>query len=173
MNNDLKYQLWVDNLVQTTLPFDLQRKIAELQPLTYEESKKFMDVILLAGQARQIGEHAEILSRIDRNLAAQVEMLNVVHSIRNTQRRSVLNDSEPKRTSECDRWCYDKWEELRDRRDLIEAPISKAKVFEFLCNLRVQRQYLKQHGIILPRHFSSAVDNGRKCPPIRLKSPWK
>ena len=101
------------------------------------------------------------------------ESQRMLTTIRNTQRRNALLTAEARRTPECDRWCYDRWNALKSRIDLIEAPVNKSKVFDFLCRRETIRTYLADHGITLSRHFSTAVDNGRKAPPIGTETPWK
>ena len=61
------YTKWVEKLVKTTLPIELQRKIVSLKPLTHDELSKFVDVVQLANQAKGLGEHEEMLKRL-RNL---------------------------------------------------------------------------------------------------------
>ena len=113
-----------------------------------------------------LNEKLEFLCAVGR------ENQRVLTTIRNTQRRNSLLSAETKRTPECDRWCYDKWNEFKGRIDIIETPVNKSKVFDFLCHRRTIRAYLADHGITLSRHFSTAVDNGRKIPPIGTETPW-
>lgn len=65
--SETPYTKWVEKLVKNTLPLELQQKIISLQPLTKEESQKFIDVVQLANQAKGLGEHEEMLKRL-RNL---------------------------------------------------------------------------------------------------------
>jgi len=106
-------------------------------------------------------------------LAYAVESNRIVRAVRNTQRRLMGLAGLPRRSRECDRWCFERWTELSRRPDLIPFPATKEGAFEFLCRRKSFADYLKEHGITLPRHFSEAVDNGRKTPPIAAKTPWK
>lgn len=116
----------------------------------------------------------EILSeKLEFLCAVGRESQRMLTTIRNTQRRNALLTAEARRTPECDRWCYDRWNALKGRIDIIEAPVNKSKVFDFLCRRETIRTYLADHGITLSRHFSTAVDNGRKAPPIGTETPWK
>lgn len=64
-SNDPDFKAWVDRLVQTCLPLDLQKKLLTLAPLTKEEARKFIDVIALASQAKQLGKQSDILDKLE------------------------------------------------------------------------------------------------------------
>lgn len=66
------YKAWVEDLVRTCLPIQLQKKLLSLEPLTKEEATKFMDVIQLAGDVKRMSDHAQTIGRLD-EIAAEVK----------------------------------------------------------------------------------------------------
>lgn len=72
-DNNNQYVEWVQKLVKTCLPLDLQKKILYHQPLTKDEIIKFKDVIELSVQAKGLADHqsmAATLNTILRNINA-------------------------------------------------------------------------------------------------------
>ena len=63
--SDAEYKAWVERLVHTCLPFELERKIAYGEPLTKEEAQKYANVVNLVSEHRRLGKHAETLARLD------------------------------------------------------------------------------------------------------------
>jgi len=57
--NAADFQSWVDRLVHACLPLDLQKKLITLQPLTKEEARKYVQVVQLVTQAKQLKKQDE------------------------------------------------------------------------------------------------------------------
>ena len=62
------YKAWVERLVHTCLPLELERKIAYGQPLTREEAEKYANVVNLVSEHRRLGNHAETMARLEKLL---------------------------------------------------------------------------------------------------------
>ena len=152
---DIEYQKWIDKLVSTSIPLDIQTKIATLQPLTKAEAQKFVDVVSLVSQTKLMDNDATIL-------AIARETLSVTKSIRKRQLRDSHSRPLPRRGTEGDIWCYKKWMLLKSRSDLIEPPATKEKVYNYLLEHNDNKKQLLQYGVYVLPDFISAIDNGRK-----------
>lgn len=63
--SDAEYKAWVERLVHTCLPFDLEKKIAYGQPLTPDELAKYRNVVHLVSEMRRARNHGEAMARLD------------------------------------------------------------------------------------------------------------
>ena len=70
--SDAEYKAWVERLVHTCIPFELEKKIAFKQPLTKEEAAKYANVIHLVSEMRRARNHAQTIGRLD-EIAAEVK----------------------------------------------------------------------------------------------------
>ena len=64
--SNAEYKAWVERLVHTCLPLELERKIAYGQPLTREEAEKYANVVNLVSEYRRLGNHAETMARLEK-----------------------------------------------------------------------------------------------------------
>ena len=64
--SNASYKAWVERLVHTCLPLELERKIAYGQPLTREEAEKYANVVNLVSEHRRLGNHAETMARLEK-----------------------------------------------------------------------------------------------------------
>ena len=62
--DNVDYASWISALVKECLPLDLQTKLLKLQPLSHQEVTKFINVILLASQARVLSDHHEMMNQL-------------------------------------------------------------------------------------------------------------
>lgn len=62
-SND-SYKAWVERLVHTCLPFELEKKIAYGEPLTPEEMAKYRNVVHLVSEMRRAKDHGETMARL-------------------------------------------------------------------------------------------------------------
>lgn len=59
------YAAWLERLVNTCLPKELQVRIATGQPLSADEFAKFASVVELVGQSKGLSDHARIITQLD------------------------------------------------------------------------------------------------------------
>jgi len=72
-----KHLKWLRDLANACLPIELQRKLLTLQPLTKEEAKRYINVLMLAAQARQLSQGEDTndaLDGIDRKIERVLSM---------------------------------------------------------------------------------------------------
>lgn len=123
------YKAWVEELVRTCLPLQLQKKLLSLEPLTKEEVSRFMSVIQLAGEVRRMGDHGEAMARLA-GIEAEVKRQGVL-----TRREFRRLGDEPERSdrrSAAQRACIDRAVRLY----VLLHDINCAKAASFLscCN---------------------------------------
>ena len=70
--SDAEYKAWVERLVHTCLPFELEKKIAYGQPLTKEETERYANVVHLVSEMRRARNHANTMTRLD-EIATEVK----------------------------------------------------------------------------------------------------
>lgn len=58
------YKAWVEKLVHTCLPLELEKKIAYGEPLSREEAKKYANVVNLVSEMRRAKNHGETMARL-------------------------------------------------------------------------------------------------------------
>ena len=85
--SDAEYKAWVERLVHTCIPFELEKKIAFKQPLTKEEAAKYANVIHLVSEMRRARNHAQTIGRLD-EIAAEVKRQGMLtrQEVRKVQR---------------------------------------------------------------------------------------
>ena len=132
------YKAWVEKLVQTCLPLELQKKLLSLEPLTKEEASRFMRVIQLAGEARRMGDHGEAMARLD-DIEAEVKRQGLL-----TRREfRKLGDERERfdRRSAAQRTCIDKAVHLY----ILMHDINGAKAASFLSCCKRYWQEAAEH----------------------------
>ena len=63
--SNASYKAWVEKLVHTCLPLELEKKIAYGQPLTPDELAKYRNVVHLVSEMRRTRNHGETIARLD------------------------------------------------------------------------------------------------------------
>ena len=63
--SNASYKAWVEKLVHTCLPLELEKKIAYGQPLTPDELAKYRNVVHLVSEMRRTRNHGETMARLD------------------------------------------------------------------------------------------------------------
>lgn len=59
------YAAWLERLVNTCLPKDLQVRIATGQAISAEEFAQFASVVELVGQSKGLSDHAQMIKKLD------------------------------------------------------------------------------------------------------------
>ena len=63
--SNAEYKAWVERLVHTCLPLELEKKIAYGEPLSREEAEKYANVVNLVSEMRRTRNHGETIARLD------------------------------------------------------------------------------------------------------------
>ena len=63
--SDAEYKAWVERLVHTCIPFELEKKLAYGQPLTRAEAATYANVVHLASEVKRARNHGKTLARLD------------------------------------------------------------------------------------------------------------
>ena len=58
------YEAWVQRLVHTCLPLDLEKKVLLRQPLTKAEAEKLKDVFSIICESQRLGDHEEAMGKL-------------------------------------------------------------------------------------------------------------
>ena len=143
------YKAWVERLVHTCLPFELEKKIAYGQPLTSDEMAKFRNVVHLVSEMRRANDHGEAMARLD-DIEAEVKRQGLL-----TRREfRKLGDERERfdRRSAAQRTCIDKAVHLY----ILMHDINGAKAASFLSCCKRYWQEAAEHFTDLKQYKNFA-----------------
>lgn len=159
-NND-GFRAWLKSLVDTVLPFDLQKKIALGEKLAEHELVKFLRVIELAGMSKGLEDHKDIKDTLSRVETKLLGMNTTLNRIDDRTRNETAAKKEIAFRQEGENLCLEYWEDydrgrLGDKvtnarpshKDLLKFPLIKAK--------------LAKYGICTENDIERAIKNAQR-----------
>ncbi len=127
--SDAEYKAWVERLVHTCIPFELEKKLAYGQPLTRAEAATYANVVHLTSEVKRARNHGKTLARLDE---IEAEIKRQGHLTRSEFRKVGEERDKRDKRSAGQRACIDKAVQLYIL--LHDINRSKAASFQMCCN---------------------------------------